>query len=457
MDHLSELAGRVSSCNKCGLCQEVCPTYKATGLETDLARGRNRLILDMARGHLDPGAGPGYRDVLYGCLLCGACGRVCPSEVKTHELVLTARADLARRDGLTAPSRVALRGLLTSPSRLGLARRALRFYESSGTRALATRTGALRLLGRFGRAERLLGSVPPSSLRGRLTRSQLRTGRPGLPGPATLPDPVAGRRRRKVAYFLGCLTDNFFPEVGEAVLAVLSLNGYKVDILPNACCGVAHQAYGDLEGAATLARRNLDVIARTGADIIVTDCASCAHTLTAYPDLLGRDDPHYQLAVETATRVREVCQFLAEDGFERPAGRVEVTATYHDPCHLVRSLGVKAEPRFVLGSTPGVTFTEMAEPDWCCGGAGSFNVTHHDLSTEILDRKMSNFRNTGATLLATCCPSCLLQLGFGLRLSGLAGRAVHPVQLLWEAYRSVGRVPLQAARDSLSAGRVREG
>ncbi|MEW5933753.1 MAG: (Fe-S)-binding protein, partial [Bacillota bacterium] len=257
--------------------------------------------------------------------------------------------------------------------------------------------------------------------------------------------------RKRVAYFLGCVTDNLFPPVGEAVIGVLERNGYQVVVPENLCCGVAHRAYGDVAAAEELARQNLAVLAGTGAELVVTDCATCAHTLREYGDLLADDPRHAAAAAELSGKVREVSQLLVEEGFAEPRGAVEETVTYHDPCHLGRGMGVRAQPRQILRSIPGLEFRELPEADWCCGGAGSYNVTHHELSVRILERKMENFRQTGARLLATSCPSCLLQLGFGLRRGELAARAgvgvpavqsgarvVHPVQLLWQSYRNGG-------------------
>jgi len=432
MKSLSQAAEQVVRCNKCGFCQEVCPTYRVTGQEFAVARGRNRLLRLVVDGRLTLEGDPELKEYLYTCLLCGACTVVCPSGVPTDELVAAARADLTRRQGLPFLYRTALHGFLRSPRRLAVPMALLRLYQNSGVRWVARHIGLLHLVGTLGQVEGILPGIPRSSLRARL---RARGGTAVYTTPAGGPGPAP---RRRVAYFLGCVTDNLFPPVGEAVIGVLERNGYQVVVPENACCGVAHRAYGDLAAAEDLARQNLAVLAGTGADLVVTDCATCAHTLREYAELLADDPRHAAAAAELSGKVREVSQLLAEEGYEEPAGVLEGTVSYHDPCHLGRGMGVRTQPRQILRSIPGLQFRELPEADWCCGGAGSYNLTHHELSVRILERKMENFRETGARLLATSCPSCLLQLGYGLRQAGLPARVVHPVQLLWQSYRKGG-------------------
>jgi len=202
------------------------------------------------------------------------------------------------------------------------------------------------------------------------------------------------------------------------------------------CCGIPHEAYGETEMHIKLAKENLDSFSRFEVEAVVTDCASCAHGLHYYAELL-QDDPQYsRKAQEFAAKVKESSQYLAAAGWKKEMGPVNATVTYHDPCHAVRGLKVKDEPRQILKSIPGLKFVEMAESDWCCGGAGSYNVTHYELSQRILERKMGNFKKTGAEYLATSCPACLMQLAHGLDVHKLPGSAIHVMQLLDRAYQN---------------------
>ncbi|MCG0277359.1 MAG: (Fe-S)-binding protein [Thermanaeromonas sp.] len=416
---LKDMLEDVVRCNKCGFCQEVCPTYKATGEEFSLARGRNRLIRLSLEGTFDLIHNPEINHHIYSCLLCGACVNACPSSVITDTLVKAARAEITRAKGQPFPIRLALRGVLAKQRRLTLGAKALRFYQRSGARWLARHTGFLKLLGALGKAEGLLPDIPGYTLRDRL--------------PHILKPPV--RPRYRVAYFAGCVINNFFPAIGEATLRVLQHNDCEVVVPSTNCCGIPHEAYGDVEILLDLAKQNLEAFKQHKVDAIITDCASCAHGLHNYAQLL-EDDPHYKdLAREVAGKVQDAVAFLASLGIKKDMGSLNITATYHDPCHAVRGLKVKKEPREILKAIPGVNFVEMNEADWCCGGAGSYNVTHYELSMRILERKMKNFQLTGAQYLVTSCPACLLQLAHGLNVHGLPGKAVHIMQLLDQAYQ----------------------
>lgn len=417
-------------CNRCGFCEEVCPTYKATGEEFSLARGRNRLMRQSMEGKLDLTKEPEINQHIYSCLLCGACVAACPSSVITDTMIKTARAEITRAKGQPFPIRMALRGVLANQRRLTLGAKVLRFYQRSGARWLARHIGFLNLMGSLGKAEGLLPAIPEKTLRVQL--------------PQLLKKPM--KPRHKVAYFAGCMINNFFTAVGEATLRVYQENDIEVVVPTSNCCGIPHEAYGDIEMQIKLAKENLDAFSRYEVEAIVTDCASCAHGLHSYAELL-QDDPHYgPLAAQLAAKVKDASQYLVEIGFKKEMGPVNATVTYHDPCHAARGLKVKEQPREILKSIPGVKFVEMNESDWCCGGAGSYNVTHYELSRKILARKMDNFKKTGAEYLATSCPACLMQLAHGLDVYRLSGKAIHVMQILDQAYQN------RAVRSKAKAG-----
>jgi len=436
--NLAAVAADLIACNKCALCQEVCPAFAATTLETDGARGRNQLIRLLAAGELEPAAHDELRKRLATCLLCGACTAACPSGVTTDKVVVTAREALADPSGAAGLMGLVLHTVLRGPKALDRVTLPLRLYESTGLRSLLTKGGTRPLPGRIGRMEAMLPALPSRSFRAGLSQWQTTIAQVVDSWRAKTGVPRQERGMR-VAYFCGCLTNAMFSGVAEAVYGVLSLNGYQVSVPDIACCGAAHEAYGDREFLLALARRNVDALSAPDVDLIVTDCATCAHTLTKYGQLLAGDPAYADRAARVAAKVREACQLLVEGGFVVPgqahdAASAPITVAYHDPCHLARGLGVREQPRQVLRSVPGVTLRELAEPELCCGGAGSFAVTQPAISEQILERKMDGFRASGAAQLATTCPACMLQLGAGLRLGGVAERPMHPCELLWRAY-----------------------
>ncbi|HUK13674.1 MAG TPA: (Fe-S)-binding protein, partial [Thermoanaerobaculaceae bacterium] len=245
----------------------------------------------------------------------------------------------------------------------------------------------------------------------------------------------AGAKAR-IGYFVSCGLSFQFPEVVEATLRVLGRAGCAVTILDNTCCGRPAHSYGDVDAARDIARRNVDRLAAVAElDAVVSDCGSCSTHLKEYGQLLSRDPEYAERAAALAGKVRSFSEFLVGIGLDGNPGKVEATVTYHDPCHLSnRFAKVTAQPRALLKGVPGVTFKEMPEADWCCGAAGSYTFLHHSEATGVLERKMDNVARTGASVLATECPACMMHLAYGVRQRGLAVQVRHVSQVLDQAY-----------------------
>jgi glycolate oxidase iron-sulfur subunit len=150
---------------------------------------------------------------------------------------------------------------------------------------------------------------------------------------------------------------------------------------------------------------------------------------------LLKDDPHYrERAGEFGQKVRDACEYLVEIGISPPAGRIQARVTYDAPCHLIHAQRVIRAPLDVLRSIPGIELVPLRGSENCCGGAGIYNLLHPDISSEILSDKLANIAATGATLVATSNPGCLMQIGAGLILNGIAASAVQAIDLLDAAY-----------------------
>ncbi len=404
------ILAEVSRCNRCGYCQSVCPTYWVTGRETEVARGRNQLLRAAMEGELP--SSRRLRESVFQCLLCGACTEQCFPGVRTYEAMALAR-NVLNQGRPPALQRYIFRDLLPHRERLDGLVRLVSLGKRSG---LSGAVQVLRLLGWYGRslaeAEALVESIPPRFLR-------------ELAGGLGLP---MAEGRADAVYFVGCAINYALPEVGQSTLRALLDAGQRVVLAPNVCCGLPAFAYGDLEAARELARRNLSVLLELRLRLVVTDCASCASFLKQYPALFQREPEWLERAEELAERVRDATQVLAE--FDRPRGTARpLRVTYHDPCHLAHHLGERSAPRELLRSLRGVDFVEMAEADWCCGGAGSYNIAHPDLALGILERKMRNIRATGAEVVATSCPACIIQLRYGARRFRVPVQVLHVSQL----------------------------
>ncbi len=415
---MSELAQLVEKCNRCGFCQAGCPTYKVTGLEWQVARGRVALVRDILDGRIDL-VEDDVRDALGSCLRCGSCTVHCPPEVQTAEIMDKAIEELARIKGEPWVQRVIFRNVLPSSGLLGTAGKAIWLSQVTGAQPLAKGLGLTKILGNDAhRAQNNLPKLPSKTAREMLP-SMMRA----------LPE-----RKYRVAYFIGCSTNLVYPEVAAATVRVLYANNTEVLVPEVVDCGKPPAVYGDMEAARQLARMNIDAMYGLDVDAIVTDCATCGSFIKEYDTLLAGDPQYAGKAKAVAGKMRDLSEFLTGIELNDEMGDVKSKVTYHDPCHLVRYQKVSAQPRKLLKGIPGVEFREAAEADMCCGGAGSFFLTHYDLSQQILDRKMGNFDRTGAEQLATGCPSCMMQLSSGVNKHGMPLQVVHTIQLLDRAY-----------------------
>ncbi len=423
LNMLEELHEQLAVCNRCGLCQSVCPLFATTGREADVARGKLALLNGLAQDLLQDPQGVLAR--LQRCLLCGACAANCPSGVRVTEIFLRARAILTGYLGLSRLQKAVFRGLLAQP----------RFFH----RLLAL--GA-KCQGFFLQpADELLGS---SCARFLTPLLQARHFRPLAATPFHKQLPVhespAAPGRPTVAFFVGCLVDKIFPEVGQAVLTVLKYHGIGL-IVPRdqGCCGIPALSAGDLSAFSRLVRYHLQQWQEQSWDYLLTACATCTATIKMlWPLLLPEATAAEKDALgRLAAKTLDISQFLVDvlgvAGSPEACATPTLTVTYHDPCHLKKSLGVAAQPRALLQATPGVHLLEMADADQCCGCGGSFTLQQYEISKAIGQRKIDHILATGADVVATGCPACMLQC-LDLLSQRRAGRQVrHTIELYAQA------------------------
>ncbi len=401
-------------CNKCGACTAVCPLYQETVNEGMAARGKLALLEAVVDGALAPSQA--LRQKIEDCLLCGACAQNCPSLVPTTDLFLEARGELARIFGVPLPVRLFLFAL-ASPALMGMGMPAVRLLQRADLSRLAASRAAALL---------------PEAIRAALRSAPPVSGRPYRTRPLPCRNDGEGSRET-VAYFAGCFMNWGYAEAAEATRLALTLGGYRVESPPVLCCGLPHRVYGDVEAARRLARKNIEMLEKYAA--IVTDCASCGAALKEYRELLAEDPAFRERADAISARVADVSEFLMKGPLAGARGAVPLRVTYHEPCHLGRSQGVKTQPRELLNSIPGLEYVEMKGADVCCGGAGSFCVTHPDLSEKVGAAKVENILATRADVVASGCPSCISQLRAMLHERKSSIRVCHPIELLAESYR----------------------
>lgn len=398
----------ISQCNKCGFCQVACPIFRSTGHESGVARGR----LALMRGIIEDRVqwNKELEDPLFNCLGCGACTANCFGAVPTADLVIKGRAQYLEKVGRKPIHKLLFDHLLPYPKRLHMAARAAALGKNSGLSKVAKALGLLRILGRdFAKAENIVEKLPAVPFRGIVKPREYKgTG-------ASL----------RIGYFVGCGVDVIQQKAGHESLKILKKIGKTVTVLDNCCCGLPPWSYGDIDAAQKLALKNLKLFSSHSLDVIVTDCSSCAGFLKKYSKVFDGDKDNQDLANKQVPLFQDMVEFIHNNKYPSPSSKSPIVVTYHDPCHAVRGQGISKENREILKSVSGVEYREMPEADWCCGGAGSYALTHYDLSMKVLDRKIKNVESTDADLLVTSCPACMIQLSHGVRRAGLKTKVCH--------------------------------
>ncbi len=425
MKHLAslirELEDQLAVCMRCGMCQAVCPVYAETGREADVARGKLALLDGLVQEMFkDP---RGVNERLMRCLLCGSCAANCPSGVKALDLFIKARAILTGYMGLHPIKKAVFRGMLGRPaffdSLVEWGARLQTLFVKPVDDLLGTSCG--RLLSPLG--DRHIKALAPKALHQLMQPGTTRPGASGL----------------KVTFFVGCLIDKVFPGIGEALMRAMDHHGVGVTLPDDlACCGIPALSSGDTVTFHKLVRHNLRKLAEEPFDALITACATCTSTIKKLWPLMAEElsvDEQEQLRA-IAVKTLDVSQFLVDQVGVRPLDShpdaPKGILTYHDPCHLKKSLGVAAQPRVLLQANPQYAFKEMIEADRCCGMGGSFNLQHYDISAAIGRRKRDNIVQSGCGVVATSCPACMLQMTDMLSQAGDRVQVKHVIEVYAE-------------------------
>jgi len=424
-EHQPPDADLLSDCVHCGFCLPTCPTYLLWGEEMDSPRGRLYLMKEGLEGAEMSDSMVQHWDA---CLGCMSCVTACPSGVQYDTLIEQTRAQVERNHHRSAKER-ALRalifGIFPHPRRLRLLRGPLRALQRTGLDRRLRRTGLLqRMAPHLAAMERLTPTIAPAE---------------ELP---TLV-PAVGRRRAVVGMITGCVQGAFFPEVNAATARVLAAEGCDVVIPPGqGCCGALSVHNGREEEAQAYARRIIDTFADAGVDHVVINAAGCGSTLKDYARLLADDEAYRDRAQAFQERVRDIAEILDELAEENggpvaPRHPLELTVAYHDACHLAHAQGVRTQPRRLLAAIPGLETREIAEAEICCGSAGIYNILNPEPSRQLGERKAANIVATGAEVLVTANPGCLLQVASATAAQGHPLGMAHLVEVLDASIRGL--------------------
>ena len=387
----AELSGYLESldCVHCGLCVEHCPTYRHLGRESANPRGRVYLMRAVMEERIEPTA-----DVLQDldlCLVCRACESACPSGVQFGDVMAQTRNRLRKRGWL----RKRLMGMLLDRGRLDRMATLMRFWQRSGLRVLR-----FLMPPRLRRMEAYMPTLPAKEQR-----------RP-LPTHVPAQGPAKGR----VAVLEGCVMPLLFQDVNRDTMRLLQAAGFEV-VVPEGqgCCGALHEHDGDLDTAHAQLTKNRQAFAAADPMAIVMNSSGCGAALTA------GDMP---------APVVDITRFLLDHGHELRFSPFTEPVAYDAPCHLHHAQKETSSVQEMLSRIPDINTVPMELWDHCCGAAGIYNLDHPDLAQRILAEKLDALERSGARVLLTGNPGCLMQWRQGVARRKLNVEVLHPATFL---------------------------
>ncbi len=427
-------AKKIDACVHCGFCLSTCPSYRVLGTEMDSPRGRIYLMDGINTGEIDLNeASSQHFDTCLGCL---ACVTTCPSGVEYDKLIEATRAQVDRNQTRSLPEKL-LRKLIFSlfpyPNRLRWLMRPVGFYQSSG---LQKQLRSLKLFEKISpqlaAMEALLPDLPAEAF--------------DDPLPTVIP--AQGKRRYRVGMLLGCVQRLFNPAVNDATARVLTANGCEV-VVPSTqgCCGALTHHQGQEAQTRELARQLIDAF-DPELDAVLINASGCGHTLKEYGHILADDPDYAERAKAFAAKVKDVQEFLADVGLTAelsPLQSEPLAMVYQDACHMLHGQKISFQPRQLLRQIPGVQLREPVDAALCCGSAGIYNILQPEIAAELGQQKVTNLRNTGASVIASANIGCFVQISQQLEKQGTPMPVLHPMQLLDYSIRGVALASVVAS------------
>ncbi len=424
----------LSACIHCGLCLPACPTYLATGRESESPRGRIYLLSLVEKGEIEL-AGEAAEHI-ESCLGCLGCQTACPSGVRYEEILNQARPQLkkSRSKLLRAALRFSFNQILPSYWFLVTGGKVFRFCQTlvpkrarnEGTHSVLSGMTASPFINRLKAYAAFVPSVP-----------------------RYVPHPKRREARKPggsvVQLFSGCVMDVLYNQVNHATAKLLTMQGCPVERNDQTCCGALAFHAGEVDIARRLAKENIEKFDATEGKIVVTS-AGCGAMLKEYAHLFAPEDPWYARANDFSKRVFDVVEVLSPDHIEMSSPNSikapAASVAYHAACHLAHAQGIHNEPKEILlalqqklaQSGKNLKLVELKEAEHCCGSAGIYNVINTELSLEVLNRKMENIEDTHAEVVVTTNPGCLLQLNAGAELTNLPVKVMHLAEFVSQAY-----------------------
>ncbi|WP_320041408.1 L-lactate dehydrogenase (quinone) large subunit LdhH [uncultured Desulfobacter sp.] len=401
-------------CIRCASCLNVCPIFRLVGGHVfgKVYTGGIGTILTAWYDQLQSA-----EDIQGLCIQCGACKDVCPGKIDIPALIMEIRRRLVEKQGIPIAAKSIYK--VVNNRRL--------FHSMLRTASLAGKPFAK---GKF------IRHLP-------LFLSDLTDDR-SLPAIAAKPFRDVFKTikqpecREKAVFYAGCLIDFAYPEMGEAVVKILNKAGIEVLFPENqTCCGAPARYNGAYDVAAKNAEDNIDaLLENSDARYVISACPTCTVALDREfietfesTGKHGKIEKAKQLAGKVIDFSTLVKKLVDEGRLTLKEGKELGKITYHDSCHLKRTLKANQPPRDLLTQS-GFELEEMFECDTCCGMGGSYALKLPKISASILARKLTNIKTTGADVVAMDCPGCVMQIRGGLDQDGAGIKVRHTAELI---------------------------
>ena len=399
-------------CVRCGACANICPVYRMVGGHQmgHIYMGAIGLILTYFFHGRDKA-----RNIIQNCINCEACKSVCAGGVNLPTVIAEIRARLNEEDGSPIESSLLAKVLANRKMFHTLLR-----FGKWAQKPVTGGTPYIRHLPEVflkGQGFRALPAIADKSFRDQWDKVKATT------------NPNA---QIKVGLFAGCAQDFIYPDQLKAAVKVLTAKGCAVDFpQEQTCCGLPVQMMGERKASEAVAKNNVKCFQAAKYDYVITLCASCAsHIKHSYPRILA-GYPELVSDVQLFTqRVKDFSSFVKDvlNVSEADLNKSSETVCYHSPCHLCRGMGVTEQPRALLNAA--ANYKPAEEEDVCCGFGGSYSVKFPEVSSQVLEKKLTNLEATGASVLVSDCPGCILQLRGGEEKRGKKLKVEHMAELL---------------------------
>ncbi|HQI57080.1 MAG TPA: (Fe-S)-binding protein [Syntrophorhabdaceae bacterium] len=418
LKELKRIENFADQCMKCGFCSFFCPVYQEERVETSVARGKNYLVKQILDGKQEFTDEMGT--IIGKCLLCKRCVANCPAKTQIDRVVVGARAQMVKNKGLGFIKNFAFRKVMANRKAFGNYVKLAKAFQWM----LPKTEGNIRHLPDFLKALGQGRNIP--AIADKFLRDMVKP----------VYKPQDGKpAKMKVGFFTGCAMDFVYPELGLKIIDFLTKRGIEVAVPSDqSCCGAAIYFSGDFETGRMLADTNIKAF--KDFDYIVTGCATCSSTLKDYQKYLPDNEDQKKRYEEFEKKIKDSTEFIIDIMKVKPEelklkkefeGK---TATWHDPCHLVRYQNIKDQPRAILKGLKGLKYVEMPNADMCCGMGGSFSVYHYDLTKKIADKKMDGIKATGADIVVTACPGCMINLIDNVLRNKMPQKVYHFLELV---------------------------